>query len=69
MSTTRIRIAPEVEAVLKAGVITDGVYRLPEGQLERKLYTDVAKTLKALGGKWSRKSAGTSIETCLVVIQ
>lgn len=58
MSTTRVRISPEVAAVLRAGAITEGVFRLPDGQLERKLYTDVAKVLKNLGGKWDRRVAG-----------
>ena len=58
MSTTRVRITPEVEAVLQAGDIATGVFRLPTGQLERKLYTDVAKVLKALGGKWDRSRQG-----------
>jgi len=35
-------------------VIENKVY-LPEGQLDRKLYVDVDKVLKALGGKWDRK--------------
>jgi len=32
--------------------IQDGVVKLPEGQLERKLYTEVAARLEGIGGKW-----------------
>lgn len=41
----------KIEILQKCTV--DGlIVRLPEGQLERKLYQDVAKALELIGGKW-----------------
>jgi hypothetical protein len=42
----------EVVEVLKKCKIEDNIVYLPEGQLERKLYQDVAKSLDLIGGKW-----------------
>jgi hypothetical protein len=38
--------------VLKKCIVDGNVIRLPEGQLNRKLYQDVAKALELIGGKW-----------------
>lgn len=40
------------EEVLKACTIESNIIKLPEGQLERKLYQEVAKSLNLIGGKW-----------------
>jgi hypothetical protein len=40
------------EEVLKACKVEGVVVKLPEGQLDRKLYQDVAKSLELIGGKW-----------------
>ena len=40
------------EEVLKGCTIDGNIVKLPEGQLERKLYEDVAKALNLIGGKW-----------------
>lgn len=41
--------------ILKQCTIEGNVVKLPEGQLERKLYQDVAKALELIGGKWKGK--------------
>ena len=40
------------EEVLQQCTIDGNIVRLPDIQLERKLYTDVAKALELIGGKW-----------------
>jgi len=40
------------EEVLQQCKVEGLVVKLPEGQLERKLYQDVAKALELIGGKW-----------------
>ncbi len=47
-----MKIDSSVVEVLKASEIDGCLLHLP-GQLERKLYERVSKTLKAIGGKWS----------------
>jgi len=47
-------VSPEVRAVLEQSAITERTLRLPPGQLERKLYVEVDKVIKAAGGKWNR---------------
>lgn len=42
----------EAQAVLKQYVVHDNVVKLPDGQLDRKLYADVKKALELIGGKW-----------------
>lgn len=42
----------EVNEVLQQCTITGNIVRLPEIQLERKLYQDVAKRINLIGGKW-----------------
>lgn len=54
---------PEIIEILKNGTLTGSLFVLPVGrQLERKLYTDVAKALEGIGGKWSRKQNGFLFE-------
>lgn len=48
-----IQISPEVEAVLARATVDGNMVKLPPGQLERPLYLEVNKVLKALGGKWN----------------
>lgn len=38
--------------VLQNCTVDGNIVRLPEGQLERKLYQEVAKALELIGGKW-----------------
>jgi predicted RNA methylase len=52
-----LTLSPEVRSVLERSTIEGSVVRLPE-QLERALYVSVDKALKAIGGKWDRKSGG-----------
>lgn len=40
------------EDVLQKCTVDGMIVRLPEGQLDRKLYQDVAKALELIGGKW-----------------
>lgn len=51
-----ISISPEVHAVLARSVVTESSLKLPDEQLDRKLYVDVNKVIEAAGGKWDRKS-------------
>lgn len=55
MSRTTFAISEDVRRVLLASEVTETTLRLPEGQLERKLYQAVNKVLEGAGGKWSRK--------------
>lgn len=54
----KVEITPEVRDVLLRGKWAGWLYRLPEGQLERRLYEAVDKVLRALGGKWHRGHQG-----------
>lgn len=40
------------EEVLQNCIVDGNVIKLPNGQLERKLYQEVAKSLELIGGKW-----------------
>jgi hypothetical protein len=40
------------EEILKKCTIIKNVVQLPSGQLDRKLYQEVAKSLELIGGKW-----------------
>lgn len=40
------------EEILKGCTIDGNIVKLPAGQLDRKLYQDVAKSLELIGGKW-----------------
>jgi len=55
MASGNITIDPDVAEVLSGGSCANGLFRLPEGQLDRKLYLKVNKVLEALGGKWNRR--------------
>jgi predicted RNA methylase len=54
----QVQISAEVAAVLARATVEANVIKLPPGQLERGLYVDVDKVLKALGGKWDRRAGG-----------
>lgn len=54
MATT-IKISEAARAVLARSTITATTVALPDEVLERKLYVEVDKALKAAGGKWSKK--------------
>jgi predicted RNA methylase len=58
MRIRTVDISDEVAGVLRDASWSGDVIRLPERQLDRKLYDGVAKTLNALGMKWSRKLRG-----------
>lgn len=51
-----IRLNDEVKRVLKAARVDGYQVFLESGQLDRVLYGQVDKALRALGGKWNRKS-------------
>ena len=53
-----VAIKPEVLEVLNRSDISDKVLKLPDEQLDRKVYLDVAKTIKLAGGKWNTKAQG-----------
>jgi len=42
----------KIEEVIKDGKLENCIYYLPDIQLDRKEYTDIAKHLEFLGGKW-----------------
>jgi len=42
----------QVQEVLQKSTIDGVIVRLPEGQLDRKVYEQVAKALQGIGGKW-----------------
>jgi len=42
----------DANQVLEDCVITDNILRLPEAQLDRKLYLKVADALNLIGGQW-----------------
>lgn len=59
--TARLRgvtLTQPVADVLRKSRVDGSILRLPEGQLERDVYTQVDKVLKALGGKWDRRARG-----------
>lgn len=48
-----------VQEILQKCTVEGNVVKLPPGQLDRKLYMDVAKSLELIGGKWvGRKTMG-----------
>lgn len=52
-----------VEEILSNSTVDGKIVRLPEGQLDRKLYEQVAKRLQGIGGKWvGRKVMGFVFE-------
>lgn len=46
------------QEVLKDCTLENNVVKLPDVQLDRKIYTEVAKALEGIGGKWNRKAGG-----------
>lgn len=42
----------QVQKILQQCTVDGLIVKLPEGQLERKLYQEVAKSLELIGGKW-----------------
>lgn len=48
----------EAIEIIKQATLSGKVLTLPPGQLDRKLYSDVAKKLEGIGGKWDRKVNG-----------
>jgi hypothetical protein len=46
------------ETVLQQCTVDGHVIRLPDQQLDRDLYLQVAKSLEIIGGKWNRKAQG-----------
>ncbi len=50
------KISDDVRDVLARSTITATTVKLPEGQLERKLYEQVNKALTGAGGKWNRRA-------------
>lgn len=48
----------EILEVLKQCKINGNVVTLPDIQLDRKTYLDVAKKIELIGGKWNRKEKG-----------
>lgn len=53
----------EVKEILKNCTVEGNIVRLPDEQLDRKTYLDVAKHLELIGGKWNRKFKGFLFET------
>ena len=47
-----------MKEIISQGKLEDGVYFLPNIQIERKKYLDIAKHLQFLGGKWTRGKGG-----------
>ena len=47
-----------MEEIIKQGKLEDNIYYLPDIQMDRKEYLEVAKHLKFLGGKWNKGKGG-----------
>ncbi len=52
-----MKISQDVIVILEQSTVTPQSLVLPEGKLDRQLYTAVNKVLETIGGKWDRKSA------------
>lgn len=46
------------DEAIKACTVSGTTILLPEGQLDRTVYTQVNKALQGIGGKWNRKAQG-----------
>jgi len=46
------------QEILQKCEINELLVKLPDVQLDRKIYLEVAKSLELIGGKWNRKSSG-----------
>jgi 16S rRNA G966 N2-methylase RsmD len=55
---SQLTISPEVLGVLKRGTLTNNLFVLPPGNLERSLYEAVNKVLNNAGGVWTKKLKG-----------
>lgn len=53
-----MKISETVRDILAECTIEGNILKLPDRQLDRKIYTDVNKVLEHLGGKWNRKLKG-----------
>lgn len=53
-----MEINETVRDILAECTIEGNILKLPDRQLDRKIYTDVNKVLEHLGGKWNRKLKG-----------
>lgn len=51
-------LSAQANDILKACTVSGLVVRLPEGQLDRKLYLEVKAKLELIGGKWNKKEQG-----------
>lgn len=51
-----IELSESTKGILARCIIHDCGVELPSGQLDRKEYESIDKALRALGGKWDRKS-------------
>lgn len=49
-----MKISADVLDVLSRGTFENGEFKLPEGQLDRKLYKAVDEALTLAGGKWTK---------------
>ena len=47
-----------IEQVIEECTIENEVVKLPEIELDRKVYTGVKKKLEGIGGKWNRSAKG-----------
>jgi len=50
---TKMSDMTTTQEIISRATITGNILRLPEGQLDRKVYQSVAKALETIGGKWS----------------
>lgn len=56
----RVAIKPEAAAILSRASINGTVVRLPADKLDRPTYVAIDNVLKALGGKWDKRTGGHS---------
>lgn len=50
-----MKIDKDILKIIEAGTSEGNFYKLPVGQLDRKIYVKVNKVLELLGGKWNKK--------------
>ena len=53
-----VKLTPEITDILKRSTVEGNILKLPEGQLERKVYMEVAKAIKNAGGAWKTPKKG-----------
>lgn len=56
------KVPSQVLAVLVQAAFEGNILMLPPGQLDRKVYEAVNKTLERIGGKWNRKAKGHTFD-------